>query len=304
MEIKKRNGIRQNFDSDKIKRALRLANESVDEEFRLNSEELDAIANNVVWHCKRAKYLLSVEDVQDFVEDALMRANHFKIARNYITYRYDQQLKRSKYSMLMSSISEKLRATAVQNQNANVDEASFGGRIGEASDLVMKQFALDFIVSDKTRENHLNNEIYLHDLNHYAIGDHNCLSCPIDYLLANGFNTRQTDVRPAQSVNTAFQLLAVIFQLQSLQQFGGVSATHLDFTMVPYVRKSFCKHYLDGLDVFHIDIDTSNIHDTLSIGSDVYKRYSSVYEYAMNHTNKELYQAVEGMYHNLNIWVA
>jgi anaerobic ribonucleoside-triphosphate reductase len=65
--------------------------------------------------------------------------------------------------------------------------------------------------------------------------------------LANGFNTRQTDVRPANSINTAFQLVAVIFQLQSLQQFGGVSATHLDWTMVPYVRKSFYKHYCDGL---------------------------------------------------------
>lgn len=76
---------------------------------------------------------------------------------------------------------------------------------------------------------------------------HNCLSIPFDDLLANGFNTRQTDVRPANSINTAMQLLAVIFQLQSLQQFGGVSATHIDWTMVPYVRKSFCKHFIDGL---------------------------------------------------------
>ena len=66
-------------------------------------------------------------------------------------------------------------------------------------------------------------------------------------MLANGFRTRQTDVRPAGSVNTAMQLIAVIFQLQSLQQFGGVAATHIDWTMVPYVRKSFMKHFKDGL---------------------------------------------------------
>ena len=89
--------------------------------------------------------------------------------------------------------------------------------------------------------------IYIHDLDHYAVGSHNCLSIPFDDLLAKGFNTRQTDVRPAQSVSTAFQLVAVIFQLQSLQQFGGVSATHLDWTMVPYVRKSFRKHWNDAL---------------------------------------------------------
>lgn len=73
------------------------------------------------------------------------------------------------------------------------------------------------------------------------------MSIPYDRLLKSGFNTRQTDVRPANSVNTACQLVAVIAQLQSLQQFGGVSATHLDWTMVPYVRKSFMKHYCDGL---------------------------------------------------------
>ena len=77
------------------------------------------------------------------------------------------------------------------------------------------------------------------DLDSYAAGMHNCLSIPFDDLLTKGFHTRQTDVRPANSINTAMQLVAVIFQLQSLQQFGGVSATHLDWTMVPYVKKSF-----------------------------------------------------------------
>ena len=115
---------------------------------------------------------------------------------------------------------EKLEASNVKNQNANVDEKSFGGRMGEAEGVILKDYALNHCMSKMARDNHLNNEIYIHDLNHYAAGDHNCLTIPFDDLLANGFNTRQTDVRPAQSVNTAFQLVAVIFQLQSLMQFG------------------------------------------------------------------------------------
>ena len=110
-----------------------------------------------------------------------------------------------------------------------------------------KQYALDNLISPMARQNHENNEIYIHDLDAYAVGMHNCLSIPFDDLLAKGFNTRQIDVRPANSINTAMQLVAVIFQLQSLQQFGGVSATHLDWTMVPYVRKSFYKHYAEGM---------------------------------------------------------
>lgn len=156
-----------------------------------------------------------------------------------------------------------------------------------------------------SRNNHLNNEIYIHDLNSYAVGMHNCLSIPFDKLLANGFNTRQTDVRPAQSVSTAFQLVAVIFQLQSLQQFGGVSATHLDWTMIPYVRKSFYKHYKNGLKYINESLNplykefTERMNDTTPI-NEYTDAAPKAYQYAMDMTEKEVYQAVEGLYHNLN----
>lgn len=130
----------------------------------------------------------------------------------------------------------------------------------------------------------------------------NCLSIPFDDLLANGFNTRQTDVRPANSISTAFQLVAVIFQAQSLVQFGGCSATHLDWTMVPYIKKSFRKHYLDGLKYVEgiINYSKDHIPENASIEDEEYKLYPEAYNYAMDMTQKELHQAVEGMYHNLN----
>lgn len=140
----------------------------------------------------------------------------------------------------------------------------------------------------------------------------NCLSIPFDDLLANGFNTRQTDVRPAQSINTAFQLVAVIFQLQSLQQFGGVSATHLDWTMVPYVRKSFYKHYCDGVlwceapsahsgyTYWEKELKGKVYTPETPIDDERYDAYANAKKYAMAMTIKECYQAVEGMYHNLN----
>lgn len=125
------------------------------------------------------------------------------------------------------------------------------------------------------------------------------MSIPFDDLLKNGFNTRQTDVRPAGSINTAFQLLAVIFQLQSLQQFGGVSATHLDWTMVPYLRKSFYKHFKDGLKYLE-DTEVMNINSDTPIDSEKYLEHTKAYKYALDMTQKELDQAVEGMFHNLN----
>ena len=107
-------------------------------------------------------------------------------------------------------------------------------------------------------------------------------------------------------MNTAFQLVAVIFQLQSLQQFGGVSATHLDWTMVPYVRKSFYKHFRDGIKYCmreQWDEHWDDFTPERPIDWDEYQNYPEAYEYAMDMTTKEVYQAVEGMYHNLkNIW--
>lgn len=245
---------------------------------------------------------IAVEDMQNIIQKELIKRNKYDAAEAFILYRNKRTEIRERNSELVKSITKKLNGTNIENQNANVDEASFGGRIGEAARIVCKNDALKYRMSKKSRKNHENNEIYIHDLDSYAAGMHNCLSIPFDDLLATGFKTKQTDVRPAGSVNTAMQLVAVIFQLQSLQQFGGVAATHLDWTMVPYVRKSFYKHYYDGLH-YILGVDDFGIAGAItdvSIDDPVYTCEPEAYKYALDMTKKEIYQAVEGLYHNLN----
>lgn len=298
-KIIKRDGRIVEFDSDKIYNAILKA---FNETGSLKREDYDCINRIVEEITNLNKSEMNVEEIQDIVEKKLMSSKRKDVAKLYILYRNERTKVREKNAKLTKNISEKLMASNVQNQNANVDEKSFGGRIGAATSEVMKDYAMKYCMSEMAVKNHVGNMIYEHDLDHYPVGDHNCLSIPFDDLLANGFNTRQTDVRPAQSVNTAFQLLAVLFQLQSLQQFGGVSATHLDWTMVPYVRKSFYKHYKDGLDYIEDDISYWNQYEMgkLGIEDDVFKRKEKAYKYAIDMTTKEVYQAVEGMYHNLN----
>ena len=245
---------------------------------------------------------ISVETMQDIIQKELIKRNKYEAAESFILYRNKRNEIRERNSELVKSVAKKLNGTHIENQNANVDEASFGGRIGEAARIVCKNDALKYRMSKKSRKNHENNEIYIHDLDSYAAGMHNCLSIPLDDLLAKGFTTRQTDLRPAGSVNTAMQLVAVIFQLQSLQQFGGVAATHLDWTMVPYVRKSFYKHYIDGMKYLKGVDDTIKLDNITDISIDAieYTCEPVVYKYALDMTNKEIHQAVEGMYHNLN----
>ena len=298
-KVIKRNGNEETFDKNKIINAVCAAFNDVDNEI---SDFAKAKASDIANYISRMEDNTSVEEIQDIVEDKLMACNRKDVARAYIRYRYKREMLRDTNSSLMNEIREKVMASNVQNQNANVDEHSFGGRMGEARNSIMKKYALDYLMSDLSKNNHLNNEVYVHDLDSYAVGEHNCLTIPFDDLLKNGFNTRQADVRPANSINTAMQLVAVIFQLQSLQQFGGVSASHLDWTMVPYVRKSFYKHFKDGFKYIYEKNEEIGIDhpEDKSIEDEFYKQYDKAYKYAMDLTIKETQQAVEGMYHNLN----
>lgn len=250
---------------------------------------------------------MQIEDIQDTIRDFLIKKNKIKAAEAFILYRKKREEIREEKNWLTKEITKKLNAKNVENQNANVDEASFGGRIGEASRVVTKNMALKHMPK-QFRDNHLENKDYIHDLDSYEIGSHNCLSIPFDKLLKDGFDTRQTDVRGAGAVYTASQLVAVIFQVQSLQQFGGVAATHIDWTMVPYVRKSFNKHFRDGLKYIenaefqceaYKNPSGGKVED-ISIEDSWYKAFPKAYQYAMDMTERECHQAVEGLFHNLN----
>ena len=309
--IIKRDGTLVEFCEDNIIKAVNKAFEEVDGQ-NYSKEIAQNIAQEISAEYYAASENWDIEYIQDLVEKKLMQSERPDVAKSYILYREKRNVIRNSKTALHKEITKKLKAVDVQNQNANMDEHSFGGRNGEAQSAYNKDYALNYLVSKKTRENHINNCIYTHDLDQYILGNHNCLTVPIDDLLANGFNTRQTDVRPAGSVSTAFQLLAVIFQIQSLQQFGGVSASHIDWTMVPYVRKSFTKHLKDGmrycegksdykLQRFVKWLEYESEDKAIHFDNTEFKTlHPEAWEYAIDMTKKEIHQAVEGMYHNLN----
>ena len=213
MNVVKRDGRKVEFNREKIKNAILNAGKAAE-------EDVEDIAEKIAGEIENTNKDLEVEEIQNLIEKKLMNSSKKDTAKAFILYREKRSLFREERRYLTKQIREKIEGKNIANQNANIDEASFGGRIGEASDVVMKDYALKYCVSKKTRENHLNNQVYIHDLSAYPVGSHNCLTIPFDDLLAKGFNTRQTDVRPAGSVNTAFQRVAVLFQIQSLQQFG------------------------------------------------------------------------------------
>ena len=307
MNVLKRDGITQQlFEPSKITNAIRKANAAIPEDKRITESTIDAITESIVKECETFDHLITVEEIQEMVEDRLIDANAKAIAKEYIRYRFKRGMVRDKYKELMREVMKRFMATDVKNDNANMDERSFSGREGAAKDFIAKEYALNFLMSDLAKNAHLNNEIYTHDLSSYAIGDANCLTIPYDHLLDEGFDTRNTDIRASGSMNTASQLVAVIAQLQSLQQFGGVASGHIDTTLIPEIRKSFRKHYVDGLKYVdwrqddQIKAVMNGIPEDTPIDDKMYAKRHAVYVYACDLTKRECYQGVEALYHNLN----
>lgn len=217
MQVIKRDGRKVKFDKTKIIDAVLKAFKQVDGRVDdYATEKANKIAEYVKTKIEDRE--LTVEEIQDMVEQGLMSTKRKDVARAYITYREERNKIRLNKTRLMSQVTEKIRAKNVQNQNANMDEFSFGGRKFEAAGVMMKEIALNDIISPDVAKAYKENRIYIHDMDNYATGMHNCLLVDIAKLFKDGFVTRNGDVRPPKSISTAMQQVAVILQCQSQVQ--------------------------------------------------------------------------------------
>lgn len=340
MTIKKRDGRIVDFDESKIVNAIKKASDATDSEKLTDSDISDIM--KLVWlslkELENNSKPIKVKVIHTIVENSLMAGEFYDVARSYIEFRSNRDRERLSNTDEISLYRDKLDAKRNDRQNANVDEESFGGRSNEAGSSLNKSIALNFYISPKYAKNHRDNISYEHDLSEWCVGEHNCLSMPVDQCLEKGFVVKNSDCRPAGSISSAGQLIQVLVQTQSLQQFGGVSCTHLDFTLELFVRKSLMKHFIiasikdsksfktmdllqmvfdDYVDEFGIvrnvfeewlqdnkDIFLKNwgvTFDDFYFGSRALQRISKKwYQSALLDTVIETKQAAEGLYHNLN----
>lgn len=299
IEVTKRDGRVVPFDSQKIVDAVESAMKRTD-------KGVDhALATFIAQKINDSGDKMSVEQIQDKVENLLMNSDRKEVAKEYILYRAERTRIREQGSEVMQAAFKKITGTNVENSNANVDEFSFGGRKNEASSILQKTIALDWNMSPDIAEAHRNGLIYEHDLDSYNVGMHNCLFADIEHLFKNGFSTRNGDVRPPSTFATACQLLAVVFQLQSQNQFGGVASAHVDRDLAPFVAKSFEKHLKDGLK-YIARMDDDEIHSLenkfeFKLGDpDMPTVSPEAWSYAIDMLEREGKQSTEALYHNLN----
>ena len=303
MYVIKRDGTRALFDPNKIVNAINKAMISVDGAL-YETDTSEEIAELIASINKE----MSVEYIQDLVEQYLMKSERPDVAKAYILYREQRSKERIRRSKLINSVMKRTEATAVENSNANVDEKSFSGREKEASADVQKIIALDYTLSPAVGHAHKDMLLYQHDLEKTNIGEHNCLFIDFNKLFTDGFVTRNGDIRPPSTFSTACQQVAVIFQCQSQVQFGGVGNLHLDYDLAPFVKKSFYKHmhqYLTDVEGIDENEATQILEDFGPIEIDnqsLMSRYGlpEAYQYAIRQLEREGKQSAEALFHNLN----
>lgn len=303
MLVTKRDGRQVIFDPHKIEIAITKA---YWEEEYFPTHPIHPHAHAIAEKIQNMDKNLTVEGIQDIVERELMLVDP-DTAKKYILYRNKRSKAREQRGKIFEAIRRRLDAVAVQNSNANVDERSFSGREKEASSDIQKIYALENVLSEEVSNAHRNMIIYQHDLEKTPIGEHNCLNIDFKKLFEEGFETRNGDIRPPSSFSTACQQVAVIFQCQSQVQFGGVGTVHLDYDLAPFVKRSFYKHWQDGIKYIGqvcIPDDVDVFQGAPDMSIEDYPKDSTnerhIYRYAMDMLNKEMKQSAEALYHNLN----
>lgn len=240
MNVIKRNGTLEPFDSSKIYKAVMKAAIAADEEdFESAAEMISQDIEKML--LEAGEESVGIETIQDLIEiDLYTIANDPTVAKEFILFREKRKQERDKAERYSQIIKSRAIAPELSNAkaNANLDENSFSGRMYEASEALWKETALDDFMPADLAKLHRDGVLYYHDLSRFAIGQHNCLTVNMKPLLENGFITRHVTLRSPSRFYTACQQVAVIFQILSQHQYGGIASGHIDRDLAPYVAKS------------------------------------------------------------------
>lgn len=255
MNVIKRNGSIEPFDKNKIFKAIMKAAiggeiEDFENEALMITDDIDKMLAD------SEQSIVHIEEIQDLIEiDLYSIANDPRIAKSFILFREKRKQERDKNTRYAEIIRSRALKPEDANQkaNANLDENSFSGRMYEASEDLWKEIGLSDFMTEELSDLHKAGVLYMHDLARFALGQHNCLSVDMEPLLRDGFITRHVTLRSPSKFATACQQVAVIFQILSQHQFGGIASGHIDRDLAPYVDRSIQKindkyaKYGDGL---------------------------------------------------------
>lgn len=325
ISIIKRDGKTEPFSLEKIVRAITKAYRAggiFDEE-----RSIEQIASDVADAIDKRE--ISVEEIQDMVEDRLMRRNP-SIAKRYIIYREWRNVERDRKSSIKGVMDGivSVERNDVNLSNANMSSHTPAGQMMTFASEITKDYALKYLVGVRHGRAHREGDIHIHDLDYYPTKTTTCIQYDLGDLYERGFTTKNGSVRSPQSIQSYATLATIVFQTNQNEQHGGQSIPAFDHFMAPGVLKSFVKHLADtvcflaalkgpetperhplkqriGEVVTTIeanDAQRSALAAALAeLGVTLTDaELTKVWEQAYAATRKDTHQAMEGFIHNLN----
>lgn len=329
-KVNKRDGIPQTFNPSKIEHSLKTVFYAT--KTSVSDEELDEATTRIIQELQGYNTIsVSAEKVATAVKNVL-RDKWPKAYDAYVIYRANRDKIRAtktdiiKNMPLLGTLREitdaKFKSSNILRDNANESGATPAGAYGKVASETNKMYNLLNNINEKYAQMHKDGYLHIHDLNMYNL-TFNCLFAPVGKLLKSGFDSGTGFIRRAHSVQSAAALAAVIFQLQSNQQYGGIACDNFDFDLAPTVDESFRTHLGIRLNDYYDDTGDEHFKDFAGdpekdedkarwrkLLADVtmnkpphhyYGRFpKKCIEKAIKYTNIETHQAMEALVHNLN----
>lgn len=293
----KRDGRKATFDITRIKNAILAAmNEvgTVDAGFAMDA------ANKIENICPDK---ISVEDIQNLVEESLMSSKYKDVARAYICYRNERNKARNRGSdqTILSIIAAEKNDITRENANMNADTPA--GMVMKIASERSKELVDDYLLSEEAKKAVTDNVLHIHDKDYLPTRSLTCIQHPVDKILSGGFQAGHGESRPAKRIETASILSCISMESVQNVMHGGQAIPAFDFYMAPYVRITF-QEELKKLESVN-EIDLSEAYDApyddfIMKPLDGMKSLERMVQHAMNETVRRVHQSMEAFVHNLN----
>ena len=286
------------YNEEKVKAAIRKAMLQTEK-----GEDESLIMRIVDRITARGRENMEVEQIQDMVEDELMKSSRKEVARKYIAYRDQRRIARNAKTRDVFLEIINAKNNDVTRENANMNADSPAGMIMKFASETTKKFVDDYLLSPESKEAVRGNYLHVHDKDYYPTKSLTCVQHPLDNILKYGFTAGHGESRPAKRIETASVIACISLETAQNEMHGGQAIPAFDFYLAPYVRSSFIEEVkniekFDGQD--HSDMYELELDDYLMKPLDNLEGNERVLQHAINRTVARVHQAMEAFIHNMN----
>ena len=296
--VKKRDGRIVGFNEQKIAAAIRkamLATEEGEDEALIGQ-----IADRI---SVKGKPQMTVEAIQDMVENELMKSSRKDVAKAYIKYRNARSIARKAKTTDIFLEIINIKNNDVTRENANMNADTPAGMMMKFASETTKPFVDDYLLSEDARDAVKNNYLHIHDKDYYPTKSLTCIQHPLDRILKYGFQAGDGESRPAKRIETASILGCISMETVQNEMHGGQAIPAFDFYLAPFVRASYIEEVkvLEDLNAEdYSELYNAPIDDYLNIPLAGFEGRERIKQHAINKTVGRVHQAMEAFIHNMN----